>query len=199
MGVTSGMTLEHVIDSYGYLALVVGTFLEGETILVLGGIAAKLGYLQLPWVIVSAFLGTLSSDQLFFFLGRRQGRAFLLKHPQWNTRAEKVQRLLERHRIPVIIGFRFLYGFRTVTPFVLGMSRVPIVQFVVLNIVGAAAWATVIGSLGYAFGQGLELLLGDIRHYEKEVLAFVMATGSIMWLVRLAINRKHRNESDTRG
>jgi len=99
---------------------------------VLGGIAAKLGYLRLPWVIVSAFVGTLMSDQLFFFLGRRQGQAFLLKHPHWNSRAQNVHRMLERHRIPIIIGFHFVYGFRTVTPFVLGMSRVPVIEFIVL-------------------------------------------------------------------
>lgn len=189
------MTLEHAIDSYGYFALVVGTFLEGETILVLGGIAAKLGYLRLPWVIVSAFLGTLMGDQLFFHLGRRQGQAFLLKHPKWHARAEKAHRMLERHRILIIIGFRFLYGFRTVTPFVIGMSRVPVLQFLLLNIIGAAAWATVFGSLGYAFGQGLELILGDIRHYEKAVLTLVMVTGLAVWLVRLAINSKQRNRT----
>jgi membrane protein DedA with SNARE-associated domain len=192
------MTLEHVIDSYGYFALVVGTFLEGETILVLGGIAAKLGYLKLPWVIVSAFVGTLMSDQLFFFLGRRQGQAFLLKHPQWNSRAQKVHRMLERHRIPIIIGFRFVYGFRTVTPFVLGMSRVPIIEFVVFNVVGAAAWASAIASLGYAFGKGMELLLGNIQHYEKEILLAVIAAGSGIWLLRLAIHRKHRRQSGNR-
>jgi membrane protein DedA with SNARE-associated domain len=193
------MTLEHVIDSYGYLALVVGTFLEGETILVLGGIAAKLGYLRLPWVIVSAFVGTLMSDQLFFFLGRWQGQAFLLKHPHWQSRAEKVRRMLERHRIPIIIGFRFVYGFRTVTPFVLGMSRVPVIEFVVFNIVGAAAWASTIAGLGYAFGKAMELLLGDLRHYEKWILLSVIAVGTIIWLLHLASDKKRRNDGDRYG
>jgi len=45
------MTLESVIDTYGYVAVLIGTCLEGETILVLGG----RGYLALPWVIVAAF------------------------------------------------------------------------------------------------------------------------------------------------
>jgi membrane protein DedA with SNARE-associated domain len=183
------MTLEHLIDSYGYLALVVGTFLEGETILVLGGIAAKLGYLRLPWVIVSAFVGTLMSDQLFFFLGRRQGQALLLKHPHWNARAEKVHRMLERHRIPIIIGFRFVYGFRTITPFVIGMSRVPIIEFIIFNIIGAAAWASAIACLGYAFGKAMELLLGDIRHYEKWILLSVIIAGFIIWLFRFVANK----------
>lgn len=187
------MTLEHVIHSYGYLALVIGTFLEGETILVLGGIAAKLDYLKLPWVIASAFVGSVAGDQLFFFLGRRQGPGFLKKHPNWRPRVAKVRRMLERHRIPIIIGFRFLYGFRTVTPFALGMSRIPTFQFVALNLIGAAAWSSVFAVLGYAFGQGLELILGDIHHYEKEVLALAAAAGVTSWLIRLSRNRKHRN------
>jgi membrane protein DedA with SNARE-associated domain len=103
--------------------------------------------------------------------------------------------MLERRRIPVIVGFRFLYDLRTVAPFVLGMSRVPIVEFVVLNIIGALAWATLIGGLGYAFGQGMELLLGDIRHYEKGMLIFVMAIGIAVWLVRWTINRRLRNDA----
>jgi membrane protein DedA with SNARE-associated domain len=192
------MTLEHLIDSYGYLALVVGTFLEGETILVLGGIAAKLGYLQLPWVIVSAFAGTLMSDQLFFFLGRWRGQALLLRYPRWNSRAQKVHRMLERHRIPIIIGFRFVYGFRTVTPFVLGMSRVPAIEFIVFNVVGAAAWASAIAGLGYAFGKAMELLLGDIRHYEKWLLLSVIAAGIGIWLLRAAINRNRRRHNGVR-
>ena len=183
------MTLEHAIDSYGYFALVVGTFLEGETILVMGGLAAKLGYLKLPWVIVSAFVGTLCGDQLFFFLGRYRGPWILRRFPAWEGRVDKVHGFLDRHRIPIIIGFRFVYGFRTITPFVLGMSRVPIIQFVALNILGAALWASFIGSLGYAFGEGVELILGDIRHYEKETLAAVLLAGISLWLIHLVVNR----------
>ena len=64
----TAMSLEQLIESYGYIVLVIGTFLEGETILVLGGIAAKLGYLQLYGVVLAAFIGSLAGDQLYFFL-----------------------------------------------------------------------------------------------------------------------------------
>ena len=46
--------------------LMAATFLEGETILVLAGLAAHQGYLVLTWVILAAFLGSLCGDQLFF-------------------------------------------------------------------------------------------------------------------------------------
>ena len=56
--------LQDVIDKYGYAAVLIGTFLEGETILVIGGLAARLGYLKLQWVIVAAFAGSLAGDQI---------------------------------------------------------------------------------------------------------------------------------------
>ena len=183
------MTLEHLFDTYGYLAILIGTFLEGETILVLGSIASKLGYLKLPWVIVCAFTGTLLGDQLFFFLGRYKGHSFLDHRPTWHARAETVHRILTHHRIPIILGFRFLYGLRTVTPFVIGMSRIPIPEFVVFNMIGAALWAIGIGALGYAFGHGLELILGDIKRYEFAIFALIMLSGLLMWIIHIIRSR----------
>lgn len=176
------MTLQQLIDNYGYLAILIGTFLEGETILILGGIAAKLGYLELPWVIVCGFAGTLIGDQLFFFLGRYRGKEFLRRHPSWQARAEKVDSILQRHRLLIILGFRFLYGLRTVTPFVIGMSRIPILMFMLLNLVSALLWSVVIGTLGYAFGHALELVLGNLRHYEIGILTTVITIGAVIWL-----------------
>jgi membrane protein DedA with SNARE-associated domain len=65
------MPVDALIAHSGYAAVLVGTFLEGETVLVLAGIAAHRGYLDLPLVIGAAFLDTLFGDQLYFFLGRR--------------------------------------------------------------------------------------------------------------------------------
>lgn len=178
------MTLELLIGTYGYLAILIGTLIEGETIVVLGGIAAKLGYLKLQWVIIWSFTGTLLADQLFFFAGRYRGTALLQSYPSWQQRARKAGAVLERHRILIILGFRFLYGLRTMTPFVIGMSPIPVVEFLILNIIGAALWATVIASLGYAFGHGLELILGDIRRYEIAILATVLCIAASFWLYR---------------
>ena len=51
------------------MAVILGTFLEGETILVLAGLAAHQGYLSLSGIILAAFAGSLCGDQLFFFWG----------------------------------------------------------------------------------------------------------------------------------
>lgn len=186
------MSLQQLIDGYGYLAIVIGTFLEGETTLILGAIAAKLGYLELPWVIVCAFVGSVIGDQLFFLLGRFHGTAFLQRHTSWQARAAKVDHMLQQHRILIVLGCRFLYGLRIVSPFVIGMSGISLIEFVVLNLLGAACWAVLFGTLGFAFGQAMELLLGDIRHYELEILGSVVVISAVVWLAYLLPKRKRK-------
>lgn len=186
------MTLESLVDAYGYLAVLVGTFIEGETILVLGGFAAARGYLGLPWVILAAFIGSLCGDQLFFFLGRWHGKAILSKRPTWKSRVNKAQKLLERFRIPLILAFRFLYGLRTVAPFVIGMSSVPTVEFIFLNAAGALVWAAAVGTGGYLFGSALEILIGNIKHYEIQILGAIAAIGVLIWGIYFYRRRKRK-------
>jgi len=177
------MTLQYIVDSYGYAAIFIGTFLEGETILVLGGVAAKLDYLEFPLVIICAFAGTFLGDQFLFFLGRHKGEALLEKWPIWRERADKVMPVIERHRLLIILGFRFLYGMRTIIPFAIGMSRVSILEFLLLNAISATVWSSLVGVLGYALGHGMELFLGDIRHYEEILFSVILIVGVSMWLM----------------
>ena len=100
--------MESLIENYGYLAILIGTFLEGETILVLGGFTAHQGYLALPWVILAAFAGSLCGDQLFFYLGRKHSQAVLSKRPSWKLKAEKVHKMMNQFQTPMILSFRFL-------------------------------------------------------------------------------------------
>ncbi len=189
------MTVEQLIATYGYLAVVVGTFFEGETVLVIAGFAAHRGYMRLPYVLLAAFLGSLSGDQLAFFLGRRHGAALLARHPRWQVHSVRVRSLLERRPALFIFAFRFgvLYGFRTVAPFVIGMSHVPTSHFVLYNTIGAAAWALSVGALGYFFGHALESLLGDVKRYELEAFLFLVAIGAALWLWRFVRNRRAKS------
>ena len=134
------------------IELILGkTILEGETIVVLAGLAAHQGYLVLTRVILAAFLGSLDGDQLFFYLGRKHSQAVLTRRPTWKQTAEKVHKLMNRFQTPMILSFRFLYGLHTVAPFVIGMSSVSVKKFILLNAAGALVWATAIASGGYFF------------------------------------------------
>jgi membrane protein DedA with SNARE-associated domain len=183
--------LEQILETYGYPALLIGTFFEGETVLVLGGFLAHVGYLKLPWVILFAFIGSICGDQLYFFIGRFKGKAFLEKRTSWQPYIIKAHKLLDRYQILLIIGFRFLYGLRTVTPFVIGMSQVRTGIFIFLNVVGALIWAITIGLCGYLFGMALEALIDDVKKYEIEVILIIIIVGITFWFVRFLKNKRH--------
>jgi membrane protein DedA with SNARE-associated domain len=177
------MSIATLIQDYGYVAVFVGTLLEGESVLILAGVAATLGYLSLPGIIVTAMIGSFLGDQLFFYLGRRYGPELLQRFPILATRAARMQKLLQRFHLPLILGVRFLYGLRTVGPMVIGMSGVAWARFFLLNLIGASVWASTIAGAGYLFGNALELLLVDIKHYEGLLLAAIAAAGMVVWLV----------------
>ena len=83
----------------------------------------------------------------------------------------------------IILGFHFVYRLCTVTPFALGPGKSDAKQFIMLNSTGAMAWAIVVGSGGYLFGNVWEIIIGDIKHYELGSLAALAITGVMVWLV----------------
>lgn len=183
------MSLELFIITYGYPALLIGTFLEGETILVIAGFLAYRQYLSLHWVIIVAFLGSFAGDQLFFYLGRTRGNAFLKKRPHWETKVQKVRNLLHLHHTWIIIGFRFLYGFRNITPFGIGMSGFSDRRFFWLNALGGLVWSSLVASGGYFLGQIMESFLVRLKKYELRIIVAIAVIGSVIWTY-LFIKRK---------
>lgn len=177
------MSLEEMIARYGYLALFAGVIIEGEAMLVAASFAAHQGYLQLPWVIVVAFLGSLVGDEFYFFFGRTKGKHYLQRHPSLQLKVRKVQKLLERHHRLAIVVSRFLYGLRSIAPFSIGMSGINTKSFLILNAFSALAWAVLFGGFGFLFGTLLENLASDIRHHERSVLLSIVTIGAIVWTV----------------
>ena len=182
------MSLETLLGTYGYPALLVGTFFEGETFLVLAGFAASLGYLEVPWVILVAFAGTMSGDQLFFYLGRRQSalvQSFLAHYPAWQNRVGRVQRIIERYQTALVFIFHFLYGLRIAFLLVIGLSRIPAGRFFALNFLSALVWAVVVGAVGYLFGSALAMIIGDLKGLENYLLGGIAVIGGMFGIFQL--------------
>lgn len=175
--------MESFIEHFGYLAVLVGTFLEGETVLILGGFAAHRGYLDLFWVIATAFAGTVCGDQLFYYLGHRHSHALLTRRPAWQQKIEKARYLIASHQILIILSFRFFYGLRAVIPFTLGLSVVSPRIFVPLNILGAAFWAASVGAAGYFFGHALEVFFVHLKQIEIWVMIGIALLGATIWVI----------------
>ena len=172
--------LESFLAKYGYVAILLGTAFEGETIMIMGGFSAHRGYLKLlPWVVLAGFVGNFIQNQVYFILGRRYGNRTVEKHPDWKPRLQKANGWLERFRSALIIGVRFVPGFRTIGGVAIGMSDVSTGRFIVLNLIGAVLWALVIGFLGYLCGHVLELILGEIKQLEGPILVGIAVIGGL--------------------
>ena len=154
-----GLNLPELIREYGYLFVFVGTMLEGETVLVLGMIAAQQGLLDAWLVGAVAMVGTYIGDLGYYVIGVRFGRVFLDRFPKVESKVQRIKGWIVRYDIAIIIVNRFLYGFRIAAPVALGMSAVPAWRFMVFNVAGVAVWTVVIGGAGYLFGSALEIVL----------------------------------------
>jgi membrane protein DedA with SNARE-associated domain len=177
------LDIPEFIDTYGYLAVFVGSLLEGETILALAGLAAYREYLDFRVVVLVACLAGFLGDQVYFFLGRYRGQQILARFPDFRDRAHRFDALLSRWHAPLIIGIRFMYGFRIVGPVMLGMGRVQAWKFVVYNFIGAAIWAPLIAGIGYEFGDVVERVLGNMKRFEIYVFLALSLIGVIVFVV----------------
>ncbi|HWQ31482.1 MAG TPA: DedA family protein [Blastocatellia bacterium] len=176
------MSFESLTIHYGYPLLFAGTVFEGETFLLIGAFLAHRGYLNLPLVMLTCFLASFATDQGWFLVGRNRGSAFAARRPRWQRRLQRVQKLLDKYGLLLIIGFRFAWGLRIATPFVIGASGFSRRRFLLLNLIGGLVWALVIGLAGYVFGHALELLLADLRRYELWIVLALLSGGTAVWL-----------------
>jgi membrane protein DedA with SNARE-associated domain len=171
------MTLESFVVTYGYPALLTGSLLEGETIVIIAGILAHNGYLQLPWVMGIAFCGAFCADQFCFQLGKRKGKRILEKRPHWQPRIDKVRRFLVGYEVIAVLSYRFIYGMRTITPIVIGASGFDTRRFVLLNLCSTLLWASVVGLSGYFFGHFMATVLADVKNNIGVILLTVLVLG----------------------
>ncbi|MDE1874875.1 MAG: DedA family protein [Patescibacteria group bacterium] len=187
--------LEVILAQYGLIAVFVGTFIEGEIVVIAAGVLASLAFLSLWWVLVVAFVATFLGDQFFFFLGRKKGTAFLEKRHRvhWRRRAEKVHDLIHNHQNKILFGYRFLYGLRVPTLFAIGTSELPTRKFVLINLANSAIWTALFVFGGYFFGDVFISFVVDARAYAGEMILGILIIALIVWAISIWRNREEYN------
>lgn len=194
------MDLPHLIQQYGYFAVALGAFLEGETVLVLAAVSAQLGLLELPLVIAVAAVGAFIGDNVYFFAGRLHGRRLMERFPALGRAVPRVDRFVGRWHALAVIVLRFTYGLRIAGPIVLGAGRMRTATFLWANALGAAIWAVLLGAIGYSFGHAAHRLLGDVARMEHiaagVVIAVVVLVGAVHVATRRRIEREDRATPD---
>lgn len=198
------MGLEAFLEQYGYVALFVGTFLEGEAVLILAGLLAYSSYLDLPWVIAVAFLGSYIGHLFYYGLGRWKGKGLLLKIERFERNYFKVQSFMERYGGLSVLVAQFLYGTRLIAAVGFGVMAMRFRKYALLQFLVSLLWAGLIGGLGYLFGETLETLLGDLKRYEGLVIfavlgiAIIYVAGHYFWLrAKVGLEQPKRYEEGT--
>ncbi|PZU10182.1 DedA family protein [Sphingomonas sp.] len=180
------MAIEALVARYGLLAILAGAGIEGEAVVVTGGILAQKGLLPIWGVCAAAAVGSCLVDQLWFWLARR------FRDHRWVRRVTRRPAFaralgwLERYPTSFILAFRFIYGLRTVSPVAIGTSAIPSRKFVLLNILAACLWAPAVAWAGFAFGSAVGPWLHDIKSIALFGLALVIAVPLLFLLVRAA-------------
>ncbi len=148
-----------------YLVVLVATFIEGETIVILLGAAKSAGELPInvELLALAAFTGSFMGDQLYYLIGRRYGTPLLSRWPTLGGKIEWAFRLVKDHPNLFILSFRFIYGIRNIAPFVIGIAGVSRLRYLILNFIAAQVWAHSFAWGGYWLGKALEHWLGEYK------------------------------------
>lgn len=174
-----------------YLGVLLCTFLEGETIVLLAGFAAAQGLADPVLLLFSAWIGSFSGDQCYFWIGRYCGGTVLDRFPRWRHSVDNALRWLERYDTGFILSFRFIYGVRNISSFALGLSAVRWDRFLWLNLAAAGLWAASFVAAGYFLGHAFRAVLGDIaRSFSLVMLAAFVAIATGVWLLHRRQRRR---------
>ncbi|EAL1026255.1 DedA family protein, partial [Campylobacter jejuni] len=126
---------------------------EGELALILAGIFAHQGHVNLGFVIFIAGLGGFVGDQIYFYIGR-YNKCYIQKKLKTQRRKFAVAHLLlQRFGWPIIFIQRYMYGFRTIIPMSIGITRYSAKKFAIINLFSAWVWASITILLAWYFGE----------------------------------------------
>jgi len=178
------MDLPALLHDYGCLLIFVGTFVEGETLLMLGGYFAHRGYLDLAGVMATAFVAAVCGDQLFFHIGRNHATRLFERFPRLHDKVRIAVHRAERHQYLVVLGMRFLWGLRVALPLAMGMTRMNGEKFFWLNLFSAAVWSVLFASLGYGTSRVFEHFVDDLHRYELWIAGGLLAIGALVLAIR---------------
>ena len=177
------------LQQYGYLALTLGSFAEGDTFLLAGAFLAHHGQFLLVNVFLIGVFTAIVHGQLCFYLGGRFGQPLLDRLPALQSRSARVLALLRRHQRLLIISYRIIFGLRTVTPILIGISGVSARRFMVYNTLGALLWSLCYTLLGYLLGRAAQMLFGQLKHEAVWIVLGVTAALLALSIARRATRR----------
>lgn len=174
----------------------VGLIAPGETIMLVGGLVAGQGEVDVIRLIAIAWAAAVAGDVTSLYLGRRLGRKFLVRHgPKVGISEERlhvVERFFDRHGGKAILLGRFIGLVRAIAPFLAGSSGMSLRRFLPYDIIGAGLWASTFILLGYLFWASFDRV---VHYAEQGALALgttIVVIVGLTWAVRWMREEENR-------
>ena len=178
--------------AFAEAALLVGFFIPGETAVVVGGVLAGLGKVNLPVMMMVVVACAIAGDSVGFEVGRHGGPWLLGRWPlKGNLGVRKTLAMLERFGGPAVFLGRFLAFARAVIPGLAGMSGLRYRVFLLYNASGGLIWGVGYTLLGYLVGNSFESVLKRAGTYSALVVGGLVV---LAVAVHLALRRRERRK-----
>ena len=176
---------------FGEAALFIGFVLPGETSVIIAGVVASRGHVNIVVLCVLVVVSAVIGDSVGYAIGHRYGERLLLLSVLQRRRLQ-LERALEglRRRGPlyVFVG-RFTAFLRAVMPGLAGMSKMHYRRFLLANALGAVVWGVSYALLGYFAGSALTKVENFASWFGIGLLALMIAA-----LVAVHFWRKRREQ-----
>jgi undecaprenyl-diphosphatase len=162
----------------------VGLVAPGEFTVILGGVIAGQGEINVTVLLALTWLAAFLGDTTSFVIGARLGRGFLERHgPKVKITEERLRQVegyFQKHGGKTILVGRFIGLVRALAPFIAGSSKMPYRRFAPYSIIGTGLWAGTFVLLGYFFWQSFEEVAGIAG---RATVAFGILVGAIVGVV----------------
>ncbi|ORE97256.1 DedA family protein [Aurantimonas sp. 22II-16-19i] len=159
-----------LIAQFGPVIVLAGTFFEGEVFAIIGGFLAYRGSYPFEMMIALAFTGSFCGDLAVFLFARFSSNHRWVRAWREKPRFASALSLVERYQAYFVIVNRYVYGLRMPGLVALGMSRISLTRFTVLNFFGAALWASIFTTIGYVFGYSIWSVFANLQVFEQGAL-----------------------------
>lgn len=174
----------------------IGLLIPGETAIIVGGVVAGQGQIDIVLLIAIAWSAAVAGDLTSFWIGRRLGRQFLVKHgPRFKIdepKIEQVEAFYDKHGGKAVFLGRFVGLVRAVSPFVAGSSGMPLKRFLPYDVLAAGIMTTGFSLVGFLFWHSLDRVLKIARQgtfaLGTVITVVVVIVVAVRWL-RVEENR----------
>ncbi len=133
-------------------------FLPGDSLLFTAGLFARLGYMDMSFLVLLLFSAAVIGDNSNYWIGRMVGlRVLKLKFGGKDLvkqeYLDKTHSFYGKYGVKTIIMARFVPIVRTFAPFVAGIAEMNYKKFLTFDIIGGAIWILSLTFAGYFLGE----------------------------------------------